>query len=67
MRSQELLTLPTCRPQFDPTNEQTMRRTVEQGYQQLRDDIAEVEVSGGKPSSLSLRRFQFLLMGASHG
>lgn len=67
MKSQQSLTLPLALFEHDYRNEQTMRRTVEQGYQDLRNDVVSIDTKRSTPESLALRRFQFLLMGASSG
>lgn len=65
MRSSESVNLPIATRDYDLSNEQTMRRTVEQAYSELRNDVASNELQKSKPSTLALRRFQFMLMGAS--
>lgn len=67
MKSQQLLSLPLAQHEHDYRNEQTMRRTVEQGYQDLRNDVVLIDMKRSASESLALRRFQFLLMGASSG
>lgn len=59
--------LPVSTPEYDSSNEQAMRRTVEQSFQDLESKVDSNTSKTSKPSSLALRRFQFLLMGASNG
>ncbi len=48
----------------ESTNEQTMRRSVEQYLQDLRGDVLALENQTSSVATLALRRHQFLLMGA---
>ena len=64
MKSPAVVTLPVAAEQYDGNDEQVMRRTVEQGFQDLRSDVVDNRSKTDKDSSLALRRFQFLLMGA---
>ena len=57
--------LPLPSEEYDSENEQTMRRTVEFALQNIENDVLVAKTQGDKPSSLAMRRFQFLLMGAS--
>jgi len=59
--------LPVAASQYDPTNEQTTRRAVEQNIQDVDAKLDRSIDKSDKLSSLSLRRFQFLLMGAGNG
>lgn len=59
--------LPVAPQQYDRTNEQTMRRTVEQNAQDVNARLERSIRKIDKPSSLAIRRFQFLLMGAGNG
>lgn len=59
--------IPVPQQQFDHLNEVVMRRTVEQNFQDVVNDIAAlVEQKDGTVTS-AIRRHQFLLMGASNG
>jgi len=60
-------TLPVSSPEYDPQNEQVTRRTIEQALQDITSDVEGNTNKTNKNSSLALRRFQFLLMGASSG
>ena len=57
--------LPLPSEEYDSENEQTMRRTVEFALQNIENDVLVAKTQSDKPSSLAMRRFQFLLMGAS--
>ena len=48
-------------------NEGVARRSIEQYFQDLRNDIIESRDKTDKAASLALRRHQFLLMGAGNG
>ena len=60
-------TIPLSSPseEYDRENEQTMRRTVEFALQNIENDVLLAKTQGDKDGSLAMRRFQFLLMGAS--
>ena len=51
--------------EYDSENEQTMRRTVEFALQNIENDVLLAKTQADKDGSLAMRRFQFLLMGAS--
>jgi hypothetical protein len=57
--------LPSPSEEYDSENEQTMRRTVEFALQNIENDVLLAKTQGDKDGSLAMRRFQFLLMGAS--
>tara|TARA_R100001244_G_scaffold11662_1_gene13853 strand:- start:540 stop:737 length:198 start_codon:yes stop_codon:yes gene_type:complete len=57
--------LPTARPEYDFENEAITRRTIEFTFQTLENDVELAKTQGDKSGSLAMRRFQFLLMGAS--
>jgi len=50
---------------YEVENEQTFRRTLEVYLENLQNDVLVAKTQSDKPSSLAMRRFQFLLMGAS--
>ena len=58
--------LPVAQLQYDSINEQTTRRTVELNQQDTETRLDALTSKTDKLSSLSLRRFQFLLMGAGN-
>ena len=64
MKTAQSPTIPVAPADYEQTNEQTTRRSIEQYMSDLRDDVASNQTKSGKDSSLALRRFQFLLMGA---
>jgi hypothetical protein len=64
MRSTEVVTLPLARYEYSEQDERTTRRTIEQAFADQRQDIVENSTKTSSTSSLSMRRFQFLLMGA---
>ena len=53
--------------EYDAGNEQVARRTIETSFQDLESKVDGNTNKTNKDSSLALRRFQFLLMGASNG
>lgn len=60
-------TLPVANKEYDQQNEQVARRTIEQSLQDISSTVEGNTNKTNKNSSLALRRFQFLLMGASGG
>lgn len=60
-------TLPVARADYDAENEQVTRRTIEQALQDVTSTVEGNRDKTNKLSSLALRRFQFLLMGANNG
>ncbi len=67
------MTLKVYRPlnvatkEYQQTNESISRRTIEQNFQDVSSDIHSVKTQSDRDSSLSLRKYQFLLLGASNG
>jgi len=57
--------LPVPAPEYDVGNEAITRRTIEQAMDQIENDVIQAKTQGDKTGSLAMRRFQFLLMGAS--
>jgi len=53
--------------EYEEYNESMSRRTIEQNFQDVSSDIHAVKIQADKDSSLSLRKYQFLLLGASNG
>ena len=53
--------------EYEEYDESMSRRTIEQNFQDISSDIHTVKVQADKDSSLSLRKYQFLLLGASNG
>ena len=60
-------TLPVANKEYEQQNEQVARRTIEQSLQDISSTVEGNTNKTNKDSSLALRRFQFLLMGASSG
>jgi len=63
MRSSQDITLPIAKHQYSEQDERTTRRTIEQAFAAQRADIVDNSNKATSTASLSLRRFQFLLMG----
>jgi hypothetical protein len=61
------LTLPVPEGQYNSFNESLTRRTLELEIQELRSEILRAKTQSDSVGSLSMRRFQFLLMGAKNG
>jgi hypothetical protein len=67
------MTIKTYRPlnrateEYQEYDESMSRRTIEQNFQDVSSDIHAVKIQADKDSSLSLRKYQFLLLGASNG
>ena len=57
--------LPVPFQEYNVQNEATTRRTLELALDQIENDVDLAKTQGDKPGSLAMRRFQFLLMGAS--
>ena len=57
--------LPVPAPEYDVANEAITRRTLEQALDLIENDVELAKTQGYKSGSLAIRRFQFLLMGAS--
>ena len=53
--------------EYEEYDESMSRRTIEQNFQDVSSDIHAVKVQADRDSSLSLRKSQFLLLGASNG
>ena len=53
--------------EYEEYDESMSRRTIEQNFQDVSTDIHSVKIQADKDSSLSLRKYQFLLLGASNG
>ena len=57
--------LPVPAPEYDVANEAITRRTLEQALDLIENDVELAKTQGDRSGSLAMRRFQFLLMGAS--
>ena len=53
--------------EYDEVDEGISRKTIEQNFQDVSSDIQGVRVQTDRDTSLSLRKYQFLLLGASNG
>ena len=60
-------TLPVANKEYEQQHEQVARRTIEQSLQDISSTVEGNTNKTNKNSSLALRRFQFLLMGAGSG
>ena len=65
MATRRTVPLPTTTSEYSQENEAVARRTIEFTFQTLENDIELAKTQGDKTGSLAMRRFQFLLMGAS--
>tara|TARA_R110000751_G_scaffold1817_1_gene6595 strand:+ start:3357 stop:3554 length:198 start_codon:yes stop_codon:yes gene_type:complete len=65
MASQREEPLPIAPNEYDALNERVNRRTIELAFQRVENDVQLAKTQGDKDGSLAMRRFQFLLMGAS--
>ena len=54
-------------PEYEEEQEAIFRRTAEQNFQDIANDLHSIKIQADKDSSLSLRKYQFLLLGASNG
>ena len=57
--------LPLASEEYEQINESITRRSIEQALQEVKSDVDLAKTQGDKDGSLAMRRFQFLLMGAS--
>ena len=53
--------------EYEETDESITRRTIEQNFQDVASDIHDVKTQNDRDGSLSLRKYQFLFLGASNG
>jgi hypothetical protein len=53
--------------EYQEYDESMSRRTIEQNFEDVSSDIHAVKIQADSDSSLSLRKYQFLLLGASNG
>jgi hypothetical protein len=65
MTSRRNTPLPVPRQEYNYENEAVFRRTLEFTFQIVENDVQLAKTQGDKDGSLAMRRFQFLLMGAS--
>ena len=67
MTIKSYLTLNTAPVEYEEVNERATRRTIEQNFQDVASDLHNVKTQNDKDGSLSLRKYQFLFLGASNG
>ena len=65
MAQSKTIPLPLTTLEYEQQNEATTRLTIEQSLQEIENDVSLAKTQGDKDGSLAMRRFQFLLMGAS--
>ena len=65
MSGTKTTTLPIPSPVYDAQNEATTRRNLELLIDQMENDLLVAKTQSDSTGSLAMRRFQFLLMGAS--
>ena len=53
--------------EYEERDESLSRRTIEQNFQDVASDMHDVKTQNDKDGSLSLRKYQFLFLGASNG
>ena len=53
--------------EYEETDESVTRRTIEQNFQDVASDMHDVKTQNDRDGSLSLRKYQFLFLGASNG
>ena len=65
MAQSKTIPLPLATPEYEQQNESITRLTIQQALQEIENDVTLAKTQGDKDGSLAMRRFQFLLMGAS--
>ena len=65
MAQSKIPPLPLATLEYEQQNEAITRLTIEQALQEIGNDVTLAKTQGDKDGSLAMRRFQFLLMGAS--
>ena len=65
MTSRRNTPMPVPQQEYNYENEAVFRRTLEFTFQTVENDLQLAKTQGDKDGSLAMRRFQFLLMGAS--
>ena len=65
MSQSKITPLPLAALEYEQQNEAITRLTIEQALQEIGNDVTLAKTQGDKDGSLAMRRFQFLLMGAS--
>ena len=54
-------------PEYEERDESISRRTIEHNFQDVASDMHDVKTQNDRDGSLSLRKYQFLFLGASNG
>ena len=67
MAEKSSVPLPIAPPQYSNVDQSILRSTIEGTIVDINNDVANSNKMKNKISSLSIRRHQFLLMGASGG
>tara|TARA_R110000824_G_C14780717_1_gene631958 strand:+ start:194 stop:397 length:204 start_codon:yes stop_codon:yes gene_type:complete len=67
MTIKSYLPLNTAPVEYEEVNEMVTRRTIEQNFQDVASDLHNVKTQNDRDGSLSLRKYQFLFLGASNG
>lgn len=67
MAERRRVVLPIAPQQYDFQNESTNRFLLQNAIEQTQNDLVNNQNKTDKDSSLAIRRFQFLLMGAGNG
>jgi|TARA_R100000149_G_C5805004_1_gene90698 trehalose-6-phosphate synthase len=65
MAEKTTIPLPLPNSEYDEVNEAITRRTIEQAIQDINSEVGTVKTMQQSSVSKSIRRHQFLLMGAS--
>jgi len=65
MAEKTTIPLPLPNSEYDEVNEAITRRTIEQAIQDVNSEVGTVKTMQQSSVSKSIRRHQFLLMGAS--
>jgi hypothetical protein len=67
MTQKTYLPMPGAPQQYGSQEEQTFRRTVEQNFKDVATDVNNLESAEAPSISKTMRKYQFLFMGASSG
>ena len=67
MAEKTSIPLPVATPEYSNIDQSILRSTIEGALIDINNDIGNANRLKNKPSPLSVRRHQFLLMGASGG
>ncbi len=67
MTQKTYIPMPVAPPGYESQEEQTFRRTVEQNFESVASDVNNLESAESPSISKTMRKYQFLFMGASNG